>query len=410
MPWAWNTAGQPDHHCLSSPGGDSVNWHRLVVVFHQAHHVGCLFKNRLKWFCFLQLLYVANCNVLSICQCTVWMERHQDKFLCTFYCLWRISILVSLYDTLTQMHPCMSLLPRCILVCHTYQDVSLYVTLTQMYPCMPLLHRYIFVCHSYTDVSLYVTLTQMYSCMSLLPRCILVCHSYPDVSLYVTLTQMYPCMPLLPRCILVCHSYPGVSLYVTLTQMYPCMLHLPRCILIRHTYPDEEGSSTSTGVSDLVRGVSLGHLPGLLSSLHGNGSGVELRDLPHHRLPSRLRHQRLARPPLLQCGPQEMGGSAGRTAGSREHSYWCQIALCTSFPVPHLQPYSVQISPRRFVPQVSSAFIQLADPPFLLCSPSPVSIRTACRSSLPTLFPHQHSHRLQISPSHSLLHVPRTFL
>ena len=86
--------------------------------------------------------------------------------------------------------------------------------------------------------------------------------------------------------------------------------------------------------------------------------------------------------------------------------------LCTSFPVPHLQPYSVQISPRRFVPQVLSAFVELADPPFLLCSPSPVSIRTACRSSLPTLFPksRQHSYSLQILPSYSVPQVPSAFV
>ena len=258
------------------------------------------------------------------------------------------------------------------------------------------MHPCILVCHSHPDVSLYVTLTQMYPCMPLLPRCILVCQSYPDVSLYVTYTQMYPCMSHLPSYILVRHTYPDIFLYVTLTQMYPCMslTQMYPCILVRHTYPDVEGSSTSTGVSDLVRGIGLGHLPGLLSGLHGNGSGVEVRDLPHHRLPPRLRHQRLARPPLLQRGPQKMGGSAGRTAASREHSYWCQTAP------PHFVPRAPFATlqrpnfPSPFRSPSPAIFVQLASPPFLLCSPGPVSIHTACRSPLPTLFPKscQHSY------------------
>ena len=71
------------------------------------------------------------------------------------------------------------------------------------------------------------------------------------------------------------------------------------------TYPDVEGGSTSTSIPDLVRGEGAGDFPGLLGGLHGNGSGVELRDLPHHRFAARLRHQRLARPPLLHSGTRK---------------------------------------------------------------------------------------------------------
>ena len=48
---------------------------------------------------------MTNCNVFCICYCTVWMERHRDKFLRTFKCLCRINILASFYNTEYFIHP-----------------------------------------------------------------------------------------------------------------------------------------------------------------------------------------------------------------------------------------------------------------------------------------------------------------
>ena len=127
----------------------------------------------------------------------------------------------------------------------------------------------------------------------------------------------------------------------------------------------------------------------------------------------------LADPPFLLCSPSPASiRTASRSSlptlfpKSRQHSYSLQILPSYSVPRSRQHSYSLQSLPSYSVPQVWSVFVQLADHPFLLCSPGPVSIRTACKASLPTLFPksRQHSHSLQISPSHSLLQVPRTFL